>query len=228
MTRIFTSLAVVTLVLLGVNLLVGLSIDQYNVEAQRLVAIQRQDKILAQRALFTSAAEAQQTSPEYRAQMEVFLPLKRRATVHLWLGISAALFALLVNSITITYFVGTSRWCREVAETFHLDPKTAHRSTLLKRKAFPWSLSASTAVILIAAFGALSDPATDVAKSAAWTTWHLTAAFVGSGFIAWSLYQQIQLMSANYRVIQQVLREVDEVRKQHAGAATADVSCDVS
>ena len=47
---------------------------------------------------------------------------QRWATVHRLSGVAAALAVVLVNSIVVTYFVGTSRWCKEVAETYQLSP----------------------------------------------------------------------------------------------------------
>ena len=47
---------------------------------------------------------------------------QRWATVHRLSGVAAALAVVLVNSIVVTYFVGTSRWCKEVAETYQLAP----------------------------------------------------------------------------------------------------------
>ena len=44
-----------------------------------------------------------------------------RMTLHMLLGAAAALMTVLVNSITITYFIGTSRWCKEVCETYQLE-----------------------------------------------------------------------------------------------------------
>ena len=47
-----------------------------------------------------------------RERYELLEPLQRRATWHRLFGILAALVALLVNSISVTYFIGTSRWCQ--------------------------------------------------------------------------------------------------------------------
>ena len=49
----------------------------------------------------------------------------RWGTVHRLSGVLAALVVVLVNSMAVTYFVGTSRWVREVAETYGLSPVQA-------------------------------------------------------------------------------------------------------
>ena len=45
----------------------------------------------------------------------------RWGTVHRLSGVFSGLTVVLVNSMTVTYFIGTGRWCREVAETYSLD-----------------------------------------------------------------------------------------------------------
>ncbi len=62
----------------------------------------------------------------------------RWASVHRLLGVAAALVVVLVNSIVVTYFIGTSRWCKEVVETYGLDAQFIRRSVALKRRTFPW------------------------------------------------------------------------------------------
>ena len=47
----------------------------------------------------------------------------RWGTVHRLSGVLAALLVVLVNSMAVTYFIGTGRWCREVVETYGLDPE---------------------------------------------------------------------------------------------------------
>ena len=49
------------------------------------------------------------------------------ATVHRLTGIAAALAVVLVESVIVTYFIGTSRWCKEVIETYSLDPARGPR-----------------------------------------------------------------------------------------------------
>ena len=84
----------------------------------------------------------------------------RWATVHRLSGVAAALAVVLVNSIVVTYFIGTSRWCKEVSETYALDPSLVRRSTLLKRRTFPWALLGMLAVVGVIALGGAADPAT--------------------------------------------------------------------
>src|SRR5436305_10372787 len=45
-----------------------------------------------------------------------FEQIKQLAMIHKMFGLASALCVVLVNSIVVTYFVGTSRWCKEVVE----------------------------------------------------------------------------------------------------------------
>jgi hypothetical protein len=84
----------------------------------------------------------------------------RWGTVHRLSGVLAALVVVLVNSMAVTYFVGTSRWVREVVETYGLDAGLVTRSRRLKRSAFPFAVAGMLAVVGIVALGGAADPAT--------------------------------------------------------------------
>ena len=81
----------------------------------------------------------------------------RWGTVHRLSGVLAALMVVLVNSISVTYFIGTGRWCREVVETYALAPALIERSRRIKRAAFPASLLGMLAVVAIVALGGAAD-----------------------------------------------------------------------
>ena len=75
----------------------------------------------------------------------------RWGTVHRLSGVLAALMVVLVNSMAVTYFIGTGRWCREVVETYGLDGSYIERSRRLKRSAFPFALLGMLAVVTVVA-----------------------------------------------------------------------------
>ena len=62
---------------------------------------------------------------------------QRWATVHRLSGVAAAIALVLVNSIVVTYFVGTGRWCKEVSDTYQLGPTFVRRSNAIKRQHVP-------------------------------------------------------------------------------------------
>src|SRR4029079_6581058 len=89
------------------------------------------------------------------------------ATIHRLTGVAAALAVVFVESVVVTYFIGTSRWCKEVTETYQLPPNDLAESTRLKRRTFPLALIGMTTVIAVGSLGAASDPGTgrpDVAE----------------------------------------------------------------
>ena len=78
----------------------------------------------------------------------------RWATVHRLAGVAAGLAVVLVNSIVVTYFIGTSRWVKEVTETYRLDSQFIARSNALKRRTFPWAMLSMLAIVGVIAWAA--------------------------------------------------------------------------
>jgi len=118
-----------------------------------------------------------------------------------------------VNSIVVTYFIGTSRWCKEVCETYVLDPSLVRRGTSLKRRTFPWAVLGMLAVVGVIALGAAADPATGLPHTADWVTPHLLGALAGLCFIAWVFHAEWSNIEANRALIAEVLGQVRAVRE---------------
>jgi hypothetical protein len=130
------------------------------------------------------------------------------------IAVLASLVAVLVNSISVTYFIGTSRWCREVVEAYELDPALIAQSNRLKRKSFPWSLMAILVVLLVVSLGAAADPGTLRTTTGRWVVPHLCAALAGVSCIALSYMMQVANIHSNMRIVEQILAEVREIRRQ--------------
>lgn len=217
LARIFSVLAVIALVLLAANFAVGLWVGDFGAAA---AAKQSAGKRLAdaQRSLRASreqtSADYEQARRDYAAADQRFRTPRSRMTIHLLLGCAAALVAILVNSITITYFIGTSRWCKEVCATYKIDAELAAHSTQLKRSTFPWALAGVLTVIVLIGLGAAADASgANSARSAAWVTPHYIAAMLGIVIIAISFVVQITRIAENYAVIEQILLEVKRIRE---------------
>src|SRR5690606_16480093 len=127
----------------------------------------------------------------------------------------AAIAVMLVNGIVITYFIGTSRWCREVVEAYELDPAFARRSAALKSRVFPVTLAAMLVVVGMVAVGGAADPARALPPPPADFTWadiHLLGTLLGAAFFVWVNYQQWTIIAANQHVIGDILEKVREIR----------------
>ncbi len=140
--------------------------------------------------------------------------MRRWATVHRLSGVATGLAVVLVNSIVVTYFIGTSRWCKEVSETYGLGRPYVERANALKRRTFPWAVIGMLTVVGVIALGGAADPATMLPHTEDWVTPHLLGALVGLAVIAWTFYVEWTNIAANHVVIADVLAEVRRIREQ--------------
>ncbi|MCH2115812.1 MAG: hypothetical protein MK171_12990 [Pirellulales bacterium] len=138
----------------------------------------------------------------------------RMRGVHMLTGTAAALAVVFVHSIAITYFIGTSRWCKEVTETYRLEPSYLGRSTQLKRRTFPWCVLGMLTVVVVGALGAASDPGTGRPDTASWAGVHNMAALVGLAVIAWTYFQVWINIVAHQGVIQAIVDAVALLRRE--------------
>jgi hypothetical protein len=150
---------------------------------------------------------AVRTSP----QLPLLLNL---AIIHKMFGLGSALVVVFVNSIVVTYFIGTSRWCKEVVETYSLDPELLRRSVVLKRRTFPWAVMAMLVVVGVIALGGAADPGTGLPGTANWVIPHLVGAFAGFAFIIWTFIVEAQRIHAHHEVITDILKEVKRIRDE--------------
>ena len=149
-----------------------------------------------------------------QSDMDAFLSAIRWRGVHMLTGTATALTVVLVHSIVVTYFIGTSRWCKEVTETYALDTTALRHSTQLKRKTFPWCVLGMLAVVGVGALGAASDPGTGRANTAEMANVHLVASLVGLAFVSWTYYRAWLNIVENQQVIDQIVEMVRQVRGQ--------------
>ncbi len=204
--------------LLALNLALGLWGGDYNGAADEYLAAQREVDA-TKRSLNASTEKTQAAQQKLVAVAAEVQPVVRRAQWHMGVGILAALVNVLVNSITITYFVGTSRWVREVVETYHLSTEHIRRANRIKRGTFPMALGAILLILTIVALGAASDPSAVVQNSEQYVILHFTVALVGVTLIGWSFLIQARNLGANAALINQIVEEVQTIR-QERGLAT--------
>jgi hypothetical protein len=137
----------------------------------------------------------------------------RWGTVHRLSGVLSALMVVLVNSMAVTYFIGTGRWCREVVETYGLDGSYIDRSRRLKRSAFPFALLGMLGVVVIVALGGAADPASGRPGTQAWVTPHLVGGIGIVAAIAWCFQSQLPQIRRQHELIECVLADVRAVRR---------------
>jgi hypothetical protein len=136
-------------------------------------------------------------------------------TRHMLTGVAAALAVVFVESIVVTYFIGTSRWCKEVTETYDLPRDDLAESTRLKRRTFPLAVVGMFAVIGVSSLGAASDPGGVFEREAAgWANSHLIAALVGFCVVAWTYYAAWLNIAANQAVIERIVAQVQRIRQE--------------
>ena len=134
--------------------------------------------------------------------------------IHKLCGLAAALLVVFVNSVVVTYFIGTSRWCREVVETYKLDGEYIACSNRLKRSAFPWALSAMLVIVGVIALGAAADPGTGRQHTEEWAMPHLLGSIVGIGFVCWAFLAQASRITANHVLINEIVADVARIRAE--------------
>jgi len=138
---------------------------------------------------------------------------------HRLFGIGAAILTLLVNSVAVTYFIGTSRWCKEVGETYGLDGALIARGQSNKRRHFPWALLGIVTIIAIAWLGAAADPIRSIPKdndypNEAWVLWHFLAALGGVGVICLSFFAQASSIRTQGDLIAEIMTHVERIRRE--------------
>jgi len=139
----------------------------------------------------------------------------RWGTVHRLSGMFAALVVLLVNSISMTYFIGTGRWCREVVEAYGLPAEIIARSRAIKLSAFPFAVIGMLSVVGIVALGGAADPGGGLAGpggSRDWVTWHLVGGIGLAALIAWCFQAQLPAIRRQHALIDEVMQEVGRER----------------
>lgn len=219
MTRIFTGLAVLSLALLLANMFHGLLFGDFNAEANRLRAAHNQLEGAKREAANDSDQVTRAKSEFDRVSLET-RSIRQHAEYHKLLGLGAAIVTILVNSIVVTYFIGTSRWCQEVIDTYQLSTDYVAQSKRLKRRTFPWSLIGMLSVLAISGCGAASDPLNSLPSSAQWVPIHLSVALGGIALIVVSFIAQSASLKSNLELIRRIMEDVERIRgEKHLDAA---------
>lgn len=127
--------------------------------------------------------------------------------LHFLVGLSAALWTLLVHCIIFIYFLGTGRWVKEVALAYDLPDQPLPRLTRdLKRRTFPPALFAMLTTIAAAMAGA-------AAHVGAWPWFvHAILALAALAVNGWAFRVEYQCLSINGAVLEEVTLAVERMR----------------
>jgi hypothetical protein len=136
---------------------------------------------------------------------------------HFILGLTAAMFTLLVHCLIFTYFLGTGRWVKEVKLAYDLPDAPLPRLTRdLKRRVFPPALFAMLAAIATGAAGA-------AAQVEAWP-WQAHASLGTLTLLInlWAFRIESYCLRTNVGVLDDVMREVDRLRAERGLPSNAE------
>ena len=209
--RIFIPLAVLATMLLVGNLIFGLWFGDLNTPVSECRTIG--EEILDLNQLYPMpTAKIAELEQRKKSLLNELGPVQERSTVHIMLGVLAALMTALVSSIAITYHIGTSRWCKEVVQAYSLDEALVRRSNRLKRNTWPWALVTMAAILSIIVLGGASWPVRPGTNTAMWVKPHMFTAMVGVYVIAVAFRRQALNILANHAVIQEIVGEVRRIR----------------
>jgi len=215
-SRIFSVLAVIAWLSLVANFFVGLWVGDFNGVA---TAYREAYEELQQVKFDPDKSATDKTAAQEKLKLadEAKREPRYRMTLHFYVGVASALLVILVNSVTVTYFVGTSKWCKEVGETYSLSDELQSRSTVIKRQTFPWAVASMTCIVVLVLLGGLSDPSIPLnqaqpGRSAGMVPWHYLMAMATLAFVALSFFIQAMKIAENYRAIEAILTEVRKIR----------------
>jgi hypothetical protein len=134
------------------------------------------------------------------------------------LGVAVGIAVVLVNSLVITYFIGTSRWCKEVVDTYSLDRGMIEASNRVKRRAFPYALANMLLILGVLSLGGAADPAGNLKTPSpgglTWAQWHLVGAVAGIFVIATGYVALWRAIGENQRIVDRVMEEVRRIRRE--------------
>ncbi|MFT7640012.1 MAG: hypothetical protein ACI9G1_001750 [Pirellulaceae bacterium] len=219
--RIYFGLSLFAISMLIVANISGYWVGDYVGAANDLLKVQRETHGIEHSS--TATREQIEEARDRRVkQSAIFEPIAQRRTMHTLISIAAALVTVLVNSITVTYFIGTGKWCHEVVEAYRLEDELIERSGRLKSRAFPWSIFGICMVLVMSMLGAVSDPGVSLDKAVGWLTWHHIIAILGTLGTAIAFFMQIGKIGANYELIDEILQQVRKER-QRRGLDTDDL-----
>lgn len=132
---------------------------------------------------------------------------------HFLVAMGAAMIALMVHAIALTYFMGTGRWIEETCEAYRLGNSARDENIRLKYRVIPGMVIMMLLIMATGSFGAITDPASHYRIP--WSRLaHFTlacATLVGNLLVSCLEWNQIV---RNGKVVEAVIAEVRRIRKE--------------
>lgn len=132
---------------------------------------------------------------------------------HFLVALASATLAMLIHAIVLTYFMGTGRWIEETCEAYKLGPDARNANIRGKYKVLPGMVACILMLIITGAFGAITDPASNMKMDSSRTI-HFTlavATILLNAIVSYWEYVQICL---NGRLVNTIIDEVRRIRKE--------------
>jgi H+/gluconate symporter-like permease len=130
---------------------------------------------------------------------------------HIILGLISGIVVLLVHCLVFTYFLGTGRWIREVAEAYAIAPaESTEPARRLKRRAYPPAMVAMLVTIATVGSGAASH--TDPTSVIGYT--HPILAVLTLLANGWAFYRQWHAIRDNQVLLDRVMSLVEQIRSK--------------
>ncbi|WP_437228113.1 hypothetical protein SH661x_000728 [Planctomicrobium sp. SH661] len=138
---------------------------------------------------------------------------RQQVSSHFLVALGSVMLALLVHAIVLTYFMGTGRWIEETCAAYRFEGAARTENIRLKYRVIPGMVLCMLMLIVTGAFGAISDPASNMQMPSA----HLIHFGLAICTILANIFVSVlesQMIRRNSAVVDLVYREVKAVRRE--------------
>lgn len=206
MNRMFPVFALLAVTAVAAAMIMGLTLGDFHSTSRSIGEVRA--RLSAAHLLPPAETEA------LRAKDAELRKLEAWASWHRRMGFGAGIFVLWASSLSVVYFLGTSRWCREVTEAYQFPLGPLQRSLQLKRRAFAFSTLAMLTAVVMVALGGANDPSSGRQGTKEWVQVHFYGAMLGIPFLIWCFTQIYGYIIEHQRILHEVMASVREERSR--------------
>ena len=138
---------------------------------------------------------------------------RQQVSMHFLFALGATTLALLVHAVVLTYFMGTGRWIEETSAAYGFEGVARQENIRLKYRVIPGMVLCMLLMVTTGAFGAISDPASNMQMDLAPTIHFTLAVTTVCVNIAVSVIEYLQIVR-NSKIVNAVYEEVRAVRRE--------------